>query len=115
MSNLMVKNRRTPLFIERKDALFIQEHFMNEKVGNDFKFKVNHAESNDPYAFSKMDIRDVFVNDDKDYWKLRNDLFPPERKQQIEPPMTPEELQRSREAMARVRQNLVNSGIISAK
>ena len=111
----MVKNRRTPLYIEKKDALFIQEHFMNEKIGNDFKFKVSHAESLDPYTFSKMDIRDVLVNDDKDFWKLKHDLFPPQPKQFIQPEMTPEELQRSRAAMLKARENLVKSGVISAK
>lgn len=111
----MVKNRRTPLYIERKDALFIQEHFMNEKIGNDFKFKVNHAESLDPYVFSKIDIRDVFVNDDKDFWKLKNDLFPPEKKKTVFPVVTPEEIAHSKVAMARVRENLVKMGIISSK
>jgi hypothetical protein len=115
MSVLRTKTRPTskPLYIQKDTALELQTVWLDDNIAPDTKLKITHAESLDPYMFTKYEIRDIEINDDADYRYNHRIAFPP-KPPQVEKPRetTAEERAFIKVKLQRVRQALIANGTL---
>lgn len=111
MSKIYTKTQREPYLVTKEIATAIEQDHKDIKLPPSHVLTIKHLEG--VKVITKADIRSIdIIFNDKDYWEKKKDMEPPKPFTPPEPEMSEEELNRSREAMARTRQNLIKMGII---
>lgn len=110
MSKIYTKTQREPYLVTKEVASAIDQDHKDIKLPPGHVLTIKHLEG--VKVITKADIRSIdIIFNDKDYWEKKREMDPP-KPFTPPPPMSAEELERSRSAMMRAKQKLIDAGII---